>query len=474
MILGVDLGTSSVKVALVEPDGTPLATASRAYPLDTPRPGWAEQDPERWWDATCDAVHEATRSAGRTDVAAIGLSGQMHTLVLLDANDRAVRPALSWADGRSAAVLEDLSRRVPHERQVAVLGNRFVAGFTGPSLAWIRTYEPGSYAATRRVCLAKDALRLRMTGEWATDASDASATCLFHVAERRWSHEVIEALDLDPSLLPPVRDSAEVAGRLRLAAARELGLPADVPVATGAGDQAAAATGCGLVDPGATLATLGSGGQVFAPLDRPVPDPELRVHLFCHARPDRWHLQGAVQNVGLALDWARRALRCSWSEFVALAGAAPAGADGVTFVPYLTGERTPRMDPSARGAWTELSLAHGPEALARAALEGTTFAVADAVHAVGAVGAEVRTLAVTGGGAELDLTRRILADATGARIERAEVRDASVRGATVLAGATAPRFASEPEATDPSDADEHRAAYARYRRTAGTDAAITS
>lgn len=461
--LGIDLGTSSVKVAAVDAAGRLVAEAKAAYPLNAPRPGWAEQDPQSWWDATVEAARRLAADTDLGEVRSIGLSGQMHTLVLLDSKGRPTRPAIGWADTRTGEQVEWMRAHVPRATQIDVLGNPPATGFTAPSLLWVQEHDPAAYRETAMVCLAKDYVRLRLTGEWATDPSDASATLLFDTFQRTWSDEVLDALQLDAGLLPPVRPSSDVAGALGADVAGTLGLPVGTPVVTGAGDQAAAATGCGLVDPGPMLVTLGSGGQVFTPLEAPVADPRLRVHLFCHARSDRWHLQGAVQNVGVALDWVRRTLGLDWPELYARAAEAPAGADGVTFLPYLTGERTPYMDPRARAAWSGLTLSHTPAHLARAAIEGVAYAVADAVEACVEVGGEPEAIALTGGGAEHPLPRQILADALKRPLGIAEVQNASAMGAAVLAGAPAPRFRwAEGDAPGP-DAEAHRDAWRRQR-----------
>ena len=463
MYVGIDLGTSGVKVAAVDADGRLVAKASAPYSLDTPHPGWAEQDPERWWDATVEAVQRLAGEVDASRVQAIGLSGQMHTLVLLDESGRPTRPAISWADTRTEEQVRRFHEHVPRETLVDVLGNPPATGFTAPSLMWVKEHDARAYRSAAKVCLVKDYVRLRLTGAWATDPSDASATLLFDTFRREWSDEVLDALELDGALLPPVRESGDVAGELIREAAASLGLPRGTPVMTGAGDQAAAATGCGLVDPGPMLVTLGSGGQVFTPLASPKADAELRVHLFCHATPDRWHLQGAVQNVGVALDWVRRTLGSSWEELYGRAAEVPAGAEGVTFLPYLTGERTPYMDPRARAAWSGLALSHAPAHMARAAIEGAAYAVADAVVACIEAGGEPDRIALTGGGAEHALPRQILADVLDRPLGRAHVQDASAMGAAVLAGAPTPSFRStESEAPGP-DGDAHRDAWLRQR-----------
>lgn len=463
MFVGIDLGTSGVKVAAVDADGRLASKATAPYALDTPRPGWAEQDPGRWWDATVQAIQRLTVDIDARRVRAIGLSGQMHTLVLLDEADRPVRPAIGWADTRTGTQVGRMRERLPRETLVGALGNPPATGFTAPSLMWVKEHDASAYRAAAKLCLAKDYVRLRLTGAWATDPSDASATLLFDTFRREWSQEVLDALELDVALLPPVHASGEVAGELFPDVAATVGLAPGTPVATGAGDQAAAATGCGLVDPGPMLVTLGSGGQVFTPLAAPAADPQLRVHLFCHAVPDRWHLQGAVKNVGVALDWVRRTLGWSWEELYGRAAEVPAGAEGVTFLPYLTGERTPYMDPRARAAWSGLALSHTPAHMARAAIEGTAYAVADAVEACTKVSGEPSEIALTGGGAEHPLPRRILADVLDRTLGRAEVQDASATGAAVLAGAPAPAFRSTEAAAPGPDTAAHRAGWLRQR-----------
>lgn len=465
VILGIDLGTSAMKVVAVDHDGGIVARASASYPLDAPKPGWAEQRPERWWTATVEAVQRLAGDLDLRDVEAIGFSGQMHTLVMLDERGRPTRPAISWADARSEVQVRRFEERVTRDTMVGTLGNPAATGFTAPSLMWVKEHDAAAYRATAKVCLAKDYLRLRLTGEWATEISDASATLMFDPFRRVWAQEVLELLELDPGLLPPVRASAEVVGELQRDAAEQLGLTPGVPVVAGASDQAAAACGCGLVDPGAMLVTLGSGGQVFAPLAEPLADPDLRVHLFCHAIPDRWHLLGAVQNVGVALDWVRRTLGWEWDELYSRASRAPAGAEGAVFLPYLTGERTPYMDPRARASWSELGLSHTPDHIARAAVEGVVYSVADAISACTEAGGASNEIAVTGGGAEHPLPRQILADVLGRQLGRADVHDASALGAAVLAGASAPPFRSTGAESPGPEAEAHRAAWARQRRT---------
>ena len=446
MFLGIDLGTSSVKALLVDEAGAVQGEGTTDYPLHAPRPGWVEQNPEDWWAATVTAVRAAL--AEKTGVVkAIGLSGQMHSLVLLGESGKPTRPAVIWADTRAAAEVDAFNAKVDRDTQIHVLGNPAATGFTALSLMWVKALEPQVYTASRCALLPKDYLRYRLTNVLATDPTDASATLLFDVLKRAWAQGVVEALELNPALLPPVLPSDEVAGELTKEAAEALGLPSGLPVVTGAGDQASAATGCGVFHPGSMLITLGSGGQVFAALETPTPDPALQVHLFCHVR--NWHLLGAVQNVGLALGWTRELFGWDWEAFFRQAASVPPGADGLLFLPYLTGERTPHMDPHAKGTFHGLTLAHGPAHVARAALEGTTFALKDAVDALERVGGTAERLILTGGGARSPLRQQLLADVLNRSLYAADVDNASAKGAAVLAGAGVrgwgPTLIAEPE-----------------------------
>ncbi len=458
MFLGIDLGTSSVKALLVNEAGEVKGEGTADYPLHTPRPGWVEQNPEDWWAATVKAVRGALFE--KAQVKAVGLSGQMHSLVLLDERGQPTRPAIIWADTRSAAEVETFNAVVNRDTQVNVLGNPAATGFTALSLMWVKAHEPHVYAASRCALLPKDYLRYRLTNILATDPTDASATLLFDVPKRRWARGVVEALGLRASLLPNIVPSDEVAGELTTEAAEALGLPPGLPVVTGAGDQASAATGCGVREPGPMLVTLGSGGQVFAALETPTPDPALQVHLFCFV--NNWHLLGAVQNVGLALGWVRGLFGWDWERFMEEAASVPPGADGLLFLPYLTGERTPHMDAHAKGTFHGLTLAHGPAHFARAALTGTTFALKDAVDALERVGGTAQKLILTGGGARSPLRRKLLADVLNRPLYAADVDDASARGAAVLAGAGVPRLEPTLIAEPGRDAARYKELMSRY------------
>ena len=378
-VLGLDIGTSGVKGLALGDDGTVLARAEESYPLATPHPGWAEQDPEQWWTAAS-AVLDSLRAAG--EPAGIGLSGQMHGLVTLDSAGEVVRPAILWNDQRTAAECAEIEERVGLPELIAQTGNRALTGFTAPKLLWLRRHEPESYARIASVMLPKDYVRLRLCGERATDVADASGTLLFDVAHRAWSAPVISALELDESWLPPALESPSVSGTT-----------ADgVPVAAGAGDQAAGALGVGVDRPGPASVVIGTSGVVFTALDAFAADPEARAHSFCHAVPGAWHAMGVMLSAAGSLRWLRD-VTAPGEDFAALVGEAERwepGAEGLTFLPYLAGERTPHADPDARGAFTGLSLRHDRGALVRAVLEGVAFGLRDSLDLVAEMGERPR------------------------------------------------------------------------------------
>jgi xylulokinase len=429
-LVGIDVGTTGVKAIAVSPEGAVLATATRAYALSTPRPGWAEQGPDEWWTAAEAALAEV--SAGR-DVRGIGLSGQMHGLVVLDAADRVIRPAILWNDQRTAAECVEIEERVGRDRLVELTGNRALTGFTAPKLLWLRRHEPESYARIARVMLPKDYVRLRLTGEWAIDAADASGTLLFDVAGRRWSDEVVDALELPRAWLPPVLESPEQAGATS----------AGVPVAAGAGDQPAAALGVGIDRPGPVSVVLGTSGVVLAALPAYEHDPAGGVHAFCHAVPGAWQAMGVMLSAAGSLEWFRDRLAAgtSFEALDAEADAWPPGAEGLLFAPYLAGERTPHADPDARGAFVGLQLRHDRGALVRAVLEGVAFGLRDALDAVRSVGVEPTVGRASGGGARSPLWLRIVASALDLPIELTESEEGSAFGAALLGGVAGGVFA---------------------------------
>ncbi|MGI8911966.1 MAG: xylulokinase [Rubrobacteraceae bacterium] len=436
MLLGLDLGTGSVKALLMSETGAVLGEASAPYLVNAPQPGWAESLPEEWWEAVGKAVREAAGSRG-AEVAAIGLSGQMHGVVLSDASGRPLRPAILWADTRSREQLdayhaldEDLRRR---------LANPPAVGMAGLSLLWLRDHEPEIYDAARWVLQPKDWLRLRLTGEAAAEPSDASATLLYDLEDDDWSAEIAGALGLRTDYLAPLVGSADAAGILTREAAEHLGLPDGLPVAAGAADTAAAILGAGLREPGLPQLTVGTGGQIVALRDHPAPDPYERIHLYRTAwePAGRFYSMAAIQNAGLALEWARRVLGASWEDVYREAFDAPPGAEDLLFLPYLSGERTPRFDPDARGAWVGLGLGHDRGHLLRAALEGVAFALREGLEALEATGVRAQELRLAGGGTADESWRQLLADVLGRPLQLlpgSAAASASARGAAILAG----------------------------------------
>ena len=478
MLLGLDLGTGSVKALLLGEDGGILGEGSVAYPVRSPRPGWAESSPEEWWEATAEAARTAVGPRG-AEVAAIGLSGQMHGVVLADGRGRPSRPAVLWADARSGEQLA--AYRALDEEEKERLANPPAVGMAGPSLLWLRDHEPAVYSSARWALQGKDWIRLRLTGEATAEPSDASATLLYDLVSDDWAYPVVESLGLRTDLLAPLVASSSVAGTLREEAARSLGLRSGLPVAAGAADTAAAMLGGGLLRPGPVQLTVGTGGQIVAPRDAPEPDPRGRTHLYRTAAsepPDLWYSMAAIQNAGLALEWARKVLGASWEEVYEDAFATPPGAEGALFLPYLSGERTPRFDPAARGAWTGLGLGHGRGHLLRAALEGVAFALREGLEALESTGVSVDELRLAGGGtggSSGEPWRQLLADVLGRplRLLPDEITPvASARGAALLAGLASGAYdtpgdtlAPEPgPSVEPGEeTPAYDEAYARYR-----------
>ncbi len=468
MVVGLDVGTTGVKAIAVAPDGRVVAVAERGYPLATPRAGWSEQDPEDWWRATLSALD----ALGPVEIGGIGLSGQMHGLVALDASDRVVRPAILWNDQRTAAECAEIEERVGLERLIALTGNRALTGFTAPKLLWVRRHEPEVFGRIARIMLPKDYVRLRLTGTWATDVADASGTLLFDVARRGWSDDVLDALELPGAWLPPAFESPEVTG-VTIACD---GVPEGIPVAAGAGDCAAAALGVGIDRPGPLSIVMGTSGVVFAALPAFASDPQARVHAFCHAVPGQWHAMGVMLSAAGSLQWLRDRIapETGFADLVAEAEAWGPGVDGLLFAPYLAGERTPHADPSARAAFTGLELRHDRGALVRAVLEGVAFGLRDSLELVRALGGPAERARASGGGAR-GLWLRIVASVLGLPIELTAVEEGSAYGAALLGGVAGGVFADVPEAVgrcvsvratvdpDPAWQAAYDDTYARFR-----------
>jgi xylulokinase len=451
-LVGLDIGTTGVKALALSPDGEVTGRAEQEYPLSMPRPGWAEQDPDDWVRAAEAALG---RLGGGAD--AVGLSGQMHGLVVLDSEQRVLRPAILWNDQRTAAECVEIEERIGLDRLIELTGNRALPGFTAPKVLWLRRHEPEVYARIEHVLLPKDYVRLRLTGERATDAADASGTLLFDVPRRRWSEEVLEALEIPAAWLPPAYESPSV------------------PTAPGAGDQAAAALGVGVDRPGPLSVVLGTSGVVFAALPGFAADPQARVHAFCHAAPGAWHAMGVMLSAAGSLRWLRDVLGGTYGELVAEAEQWPPGAEGLTFLPYLQGERTPHADPNARGAFVGLTLRHDRGALVRAVLEGVAYGLRDSLELLRDLGVEADVGRASGGGARSDLWLRIVATVFDLPLERPMVEEGSAYGAALLAGVAAGSFADVHEAVEacvrtsgriepePSWREAYEAGYARFR-----------
>ncbi len=427
-VFGIDVGTSGVKGLALDPDGRVVAAADAGYPFATPRPGWSEQDPEDWWRAAEAVLAQLQADAGPP--AGIGLSGQMHGLVALDSHDRALRPAIIWNDQRTAAESAEIEATLGLERLAALTGNRALTSFTAPKLLWLRHHEPDVYARIAHIALPKDYVRLRLCGEHATDVNDASGTLLLDVARRRWSEEMLDALAFERDWLPRLLESPHVSGET-----------ADgVPVAAGAGDQAAGALGVGVDGAGGNgivSVVLGTSGVVFAALERYAADEHVRVQTFCHAVPNTWHAMGVMLSAAGSLRWLQAILGADYDTLTAEAGAWAPGSEGLTFLPYLAGERTPHDDPDARGAYAGLSLRHDRGALVRALLEGVAFGLRDSldlIAALGRVGGTPTLGRVSGGGARSDEWLRIVASVLELPLERVAVQDAAAFGAALLGG----------------------------------------
>jgi xylulokinase len=447
--VGIDASTTATKALVIDAFGSVVAVGRSEYDFDTPRPLWAEQSPELWWDATCDSIGGALGAAGieGSDVAGIGLTGQMHGLVLLDGSGAVLRPSILWNDQRTAAECDEIRERVGPRRLIAVTGNDALTGFTAPKILWVRNNEPEVYAAVEHVLLPKDFVRYRLTGEFATDKAGASGTLLFDLAARDWSGEVLDTLEIPSRWLPPTHEGPVTTGVLSEEAAAATGLRPGTPVAAGGGDQAASGVGVGAVSPGIVAVSVGTSGVVFAAADQPLIEPEGRLHAFCHAVPKTWHLMGVMLSAAGSYRWFRDAL-APGLEFAALdeeAAAVPAGSNGLVFLPYLTGERTPHPDPFARGAFVGLTVRHGRGHLARAVMEGVAFGLRDSVELMGEQ-IDLGETRVAGGGAASDVWAQIIADVLNRPIRLVEAVESAALGAALLAATGNGAFATVAEA----------------------------
>ncbi|HUP17891.1 MAG TPA: xylulokinase [Acidimicrobiia bacterium] len=478
-VIGIDTSTTATKAVLVDSGGGVAGIASSTYGYETPRPLWTEQDPGLWWEATIAAVRQVMAECGisGSEVEAVGLTGQMHGSVLLDHQGEVVRPAILWNDQRTEAECIEIRKRVGAERLIEVTGNDALTGFTAPKLLWVQRHEPDNWARVSHVLLPKDYVRYRLTNGFAVDVADGSGTILFDLAARTWSPEVLGALDISPSLMPSTFEGPMVTGSVSADAAAATGLRSGTPIVAGGGDQSANAVGVGAVAPGIAALSLGTSGVVFATTAGPAIEPRGRVHSFCHAVPGRWHMMGVMLSAAGSLRWLRDALAPSagFEDLVAGAGEVAAGSDGLLFLPYLTGERTPHPDPLARGAFVGLTVRHDLRHLTRAVLEGVAFGLRDGLDLMVGAGLPAPTsIRASGGGVRSPLWRQILSDVLEAEIETVQTEEGAAYGAALLAAVGAEWFGSveracatavtlTPAATPSDLVTFYRKAHDRYR-----------
>jgi xylulokinase len=448
VFVGLDIGTSGAKALAVHERGEVIAQASTEYGVQSPRPGWSEQDPAIWWGAARETLGQIAAGVRRDDIRGLGLTGQMHGSVFLDGDHRVIRPALLWNDQRTQAQCVEITELVGASRLLELTGNPALTGFQAPKILWLREQEPANFARVAKVLLPKDYVRLQLTGEFGTDASDASGTLLLDLRRRTWSAEILRALELPPEWLPPVHESPEEVGALRSEVARELGLPPGIPVAAGAGDNAAAAVGTGIVREGMLSSSIGTSGVLFAATEEFRPDPSGRLHAFCHALPGRYHLMGVTLSAGESLSWWRGVLgeEGGFTALEALALEAPPGAGGVLFLPYLRGERTPVLDPQARGGFFGLTARHTRSHLTRAIMEGVVLSLRDSLALMRGLGLRIDDVRATGGGARSELWIQMQADNFESPIGRMEVDEGPAYGAGLLAGVAAGGYSSVEDA----------------------------
>lgn len=486
-LLGIDIGTSGTKTLVCDDDGNVLATALAEHPISTPKPGWSEQNPEDWWQSTIAATKAVLKKAKLkgSDIGGVGLSGQMHGSVFLGTGTRALRPALLWNDQRTGDQCRQIEQAAGGRAAlIKLVANPALTGFTAPKILWVREHEPRIYEKTRHILLPKDYIRLRMTGEYATEVSDASGTLLLDVARRTWSSKLLELLKIDPALLPPLYESYEVSATLNREGAAALGLAEGTPVVGGGGDQAAGAVGNGIVVPGIVSATLGTSGVVFAHSEQPTLDPHGRVHTFCHAVPGKWCAFGCMLSAGGSFQWFRNQLGQAqvaqakkqkidpYELLIEEAQAAPAGGEGLFFLPYLTGERCPHPDPSARGAWIGLTPRSTRGMMIRSLLEGVTFGMRDALEIFKSMGISISQVRASGGGARSAFWRQLQADIYNQPIVLTNAAEGPAYGVALLAGVGTGVWKSVEEACKRSIAQTQKvppnkkqaALYERYYR----------
>jgi xylulokinase len=439
LFLGIDVSTTSVKALLVDDQGGVVSVGSSELSLSTPYPLWSEQNPLDWWQATLRSIQTAFSQAGvgGEAVKAVGLTGQMHGLVLLDSADQVLRPAILWNDQRNAEQCDQVSRLIGEDRLLQLSGNRALTGFTAPKILWVRQYEPEVFQNINHILLPKDYVRLRLTGEYACDKADGSGTILFNLKERDWSKELLQALDIPRAWLPDSHEGPEVTGGITAEVGELTGIVPGTPVVAGGGDQAAQAIGVGAITPGIVALTLGTSGVVFAPTAQPFIEPHGRLHAFCHALPETWHLMGVMLSAAGSLRWFHDTFvpHLSYEDLVNSAAEVPPGAEGLLFLPYLTGERTPHPDPLARAAFVGLTVRHNRSHMSRAVLEGVAFGLRDSMDLILGAGLEqISQVRISGGGSRSRLWRQIIADVLGSELVTVNTTEGAAYGAALLAG----------------------------------------
>lgn len=449
--LGIDVSTTGSKALLIDGEGRIITVAVSPHTLSTPKPLWSEQDPEEWWSATSKSIQEVLKQSGvdPKSITGIGLTGQMHGLVLLDADGKVLRPAILWNDQRTQAQCDEIHSKIGRERFIQISGNVALTGFTAPKILWVAENEPETYAKGKHVLLPKDYIRYRLTGEYAMDKADGAGTVLFDIKARDWSPDILDALNIPQDWMPPTFEGPEFTGKITEAASKATGLAIGTPVAAGGGDQAAQAVGVGAVEPGIIGLTVGTSGVIFATTPSALIEPEGRLHAFCHAVPGMWHFMGVMLSAAGSLQWYRDTLAkgMPFDDLVMEAEAVPAGSEGLQFLPYLSGERTPYPDPLARGAFIGLTIRHTRGHMTRAVLEGVAFGLKDSFTLIQNAGLEsIRQIRASGGGTKGALWRQILATVLESELVTVNTTEGAAFGAALLAGVGAGAWPDVPTA----------------------------
>lgn len=435
--LGIDIGTSGSRAVVIDEKGQVVASATATHKdFASPQIGWAEQDPDDWWRACKEVIGEVLKTVKAEEIRSLSFSGQMHGSVFLDGSDKVIRPALLWCDQRTEKQCREITEKIGKERLIELVCNPAVTGFTFPKLLWLRENEPENWNKVTTVLLPKDYIRLKLSGDKASDVADSSGTLLFDVQNRKWSSEMLSAFDIDENILPKIYESIEVTGKVSESSAAETGLSTNTLIIAGAGDNAAGAIGMGIVENAKVSATIGTSGVIFAVSDQPRLDLQGRIHTLCHAIPDRWHNTGVTLAAGLSFKWFRENFGDgkSYDELVNEAAKIPSGSDGAIWLPYLMGERAPHLDPNARAAFVGITASHTKAHFTRAVLEGVAFSLRDSLEIFQEAGIEVSSIRLGGGGAKSPLWRQIQADVYGKPVEIIEADEGAAFGAAILAG----------------------------------------